>query len=60
VPLAAAATIAGLFWAGQPRIPGPLYNPSPSTEGLNAEVPEGQNLVVLKTNNPDITVLWLF
>jgi hypothetical protein len=60
LPLAAAATMAGLFLAGRPQISGPIYTPPPSLGGLNAEAPEGQNLVVLQTNNPDITVLWLF
>jgi hypothetical protein len=52
--------MAGLFLAGRPQISGPIYTPPPSLGGLNAEAPEGQNLVVLQTNNPDITVLWLF
>jgi len=60
VPLAAAATIAGLLLVENPRMPGDPYTPSEPAPGLAVEVPEGQNIAVLATNNPNITVLWFF
>jgi predicted anti-sigma-YlaC factor YlaD len=60
IPLAAAATAAGLFFTREPQLPGPLYAPPQTPVGLDVQAPEGQNVAVLKTNDPDITVLWLF
>jgi hypothetical protein len=60
VPLAAAAALVALFLGREPRLPGDPVLPLASTPGLGLEVPEGQNVAVLNTNNPDITVLWFF
>jgi len=60
VPLAAAATLVTLFLGGEPSLPGDSYLPPQRTAGLGLEVPEGQNAVVLTTDNPEITVLWFF
>jgi hypothetical protein len=60
VPLASAATLVGIFFTREPQLPGPPYTPPPASVGLDVQAPEGQNVAVLKTNNPDITVLWLF
>ena len=60
IPLAAAATLIGLILSREPQLPGPIYTPPPTPAGLGVQVPDGQNVAVLKTNDPDITVLWLF
>jgi hypothetical protein len=58
--MAAAAALAALFLGTEPQLPGEPYRPPPETPGLGLEVPEGQNVAVLATNDPDITVLWFF
>lgn len=60
LPLAAAAAMAALFLAREPQLPGDPYSPSQPDPGLGLEFPEGQDVAVLATNNPDITVLWFF
>ena len=60
LPLAAAAAMVGLFLGTDPQIPGNPYSPSPEAPGLGLEVPEGQNVAVLATKDPNITVLWFF
>lgn len=60
VPLAAAAALAALFLGREPVLPGDPVVPLATAPGLGLEVPEGQNVAVLATNNPDITVLWFF
>jgi len=60
LPLAAAAAIAALFLGRDPSLPGPPYTPPEAQAGLDVEVPEGNSVVVLETNNSEITVLWLF
>ncbi len=60
LPLAAAATLAALFLGRSPQLPGDPYQPAPEVPGLGLEVPEGRNVAVLATNNPDITILWFF
>ncbi len=60
VPMAAAAALVFLFLGREPTLPGPVYQPPPETPGLEVDVPEGQSVAVLQTNNPDISVVWLF
>ncbi len=60
LPVVAAAGLAWLFLAGPPPLPGPSYVPSAQAPGMAAEVPPGQNVAVLKTPDPTITVLWIF
>jgi len=60
LPLAAAAAMVALFLGSEPRLPGDPYLPPQRAPGLGLEVPEGQNVAVMATNDPDITVLWLF
>lgn len=60
LPLAAAAAMAALFLTREPSLPGPVYSPPPATTGLDVQVPEGRSVAVLETNNPEVTVLWLF
>ena len=60
LPLAAAAAMAALFLGSDPQLPGELYFPSQPQPGLGLEVPTGQDVAVIATNNPDITVLWFF
>jgi hypothetical protein len=60
LPLAAAATLAALFLGRSPELPGDPYHPVPEAPGLGLEVPEGRNVAVLATNDPEITVLWFF
>lgn len=60
LPLAAAAAVAALVLAREPSLPGPVYSPPPVVPGLEVEAPEGESVAVLETNNPEITVLWLF
>jgi len=60
VPLAAAASLVALFLGRDPNLPGEPVVPMASAPGLGLEVPEGQDVAVLATKNPDITVLWFF
>jgi len=61
IPLAAAAALVSLFLRTEPNLPGDPLPPSPSVSAsLDVGVPEGRNVAVLATNDPDITVLWLF
>jgi hypothetical protein len=60
IPVAAAAAIVSLLLLPEPQIPGDPYSPPEALPGLGLEVPEGQNVAVLATNNPNITVLWFF
>jgi hypothetical protein len=60
LPLAAAAVLAALFLGRPPALPGPPYSPPRLSAGLDVQVPEGTDVAVLKTNNPAITVLWLY
>jgi hypothetical protein len=60
LPLAAAAVLAAVFLGRPPALPGPPYSPPRSPAGLDVQVPEGTNVAVLETNNPAITVLWLY
>ncbi len=60
IPLAAAATLAGLFFGGNPSLPGDPYLLPERVEGLDLEVADGRDVAVLATDNPDITVLWFF
>jgi hypothetical protein len=60
LPVAAAAAMVALFLGSEPQLPGDPYLPAETAPGLGLEVPEGQNVAVLGTNDPDITVLWLF
>lgn len=58
--LAAAAGLAALLLGRTPPFPGPSYTPPGRPTGLGVETPLGQNVAVLETGDPDITVLWLF
>lgn len=60
VPLAAAAALVALFLGREPVLPGDPVVHLAQAPGLGLEVPEGQDVAVLATNNPDITVLWFF
>ena len=60
VPLAAAAALVALFLGREPALPGDPVSLSQPAPGLGLEVPEGRDVAVLATNNPDITVLWFF
>lgn len=60
VPLAAAAALVALFLGREPILPGDPVVPLITAPGLGLEIPEGQDVAVLATNNPDITVLWFF
>ena len=60
LPLAAAATLAALFLGRSKQLPGDPYRLAPEAPGLGLEVPEGRNVAVLATRNPEITVLWFF
>ena len=60
LPVAAAAALAALFLVRGPSLPGPAYSPPASPPGLDVQTPEGSSVAVLETNNPNITVLWLF
>lgn len=60
LPLAAAAAVAALFLGHRPSLPGDPYIPNQGAPGLGLETEEGQNVAVLATDNPDITVLWFF
>ena len=60
LPVAAAAAMVALFLGSEPQLPGDPYFPPELTPGLGLAVPEGQNVAILATNDPDITVLWLF
>lgn len=60
LPLAAAATLAGLFFGGNPSLPGEPYTVPQPAQGLGLEVADGRDVAVLATDNPDITVLWFF
>ncbi len=59
--LAAAAAVVALLFSGDPRLPGPEYYPAQEeTAGLDLRLPEGTSAAILETQNPNITVLWLF
>ena len=60
LPLAAAAAGVALLIPGEAPMPGAPYQPPRLAEGLELEVPDGTNVAVFETNNPDITVLWFF
>ena len=60
LPMAAAAAMAALFLGSEPQLPGDPYIPPELAPGLGLEVPEGQDVAVLATNNPEITVVWFF
>ena len=60
-PLALAAGLAALFLTREPQLPGEPYVPGvQAIPGLNVEAPEGRNVAVLETRDPDIKVVWLF
>jgi hypothetical protein len=60
-PLALAAGLAALFLAREPTsLPGPAFEPAQAAPGLDLEVPPGWTAAVLATDDPNITVLWLF
>jgi len=59
--LASAAAVIALLLGRNPSLPGPEYSvPQVEISGLDLQVPDGRTAAVLETNNPDITVLWLF
>lgn len=59
--LASAAAVIALLLGKNPSLPGPEYSvPQVARTGLDLQVPDGRTAAVLETNNPDITVLWLF
>jgi len=60
LPLAAAASLAILLMGREPPLPGRPYTPRATAPGLDVQAPDGEGVAVLETNDPDITVLWLF
>lgn len=59
--LALAAGLAALFLAREPTsLPGPAFAPAQGEPSLDLEVPPGWTAAVLATDDPNITVLWLF
>jgi hypothetical protein len=64
LPLAAAAGLATILVTRQD--PGALPGPDTATpaqeapEGLALDVPGGRNAAVLSTDNPDITIVWIY
>ena len=60
LPVAAAAAMVFLFLGSDPQLPGDPYLPTEQAPGLGLEVPEGHNVAVLATNDPRITVLWIY
>lgn len=60
LPLAAAAAAAAVFLAQPPALPGPAFTPPVGNGGLDVQPQGGNGLAVLETNDPAITVLWLF
>ena len=60
LPVAAAAAMVVLFLGSEPQLPGDPYLPPEPVPGLGLEAPEGRNVAVLATNNPEITVLWFY
>jgi len=60
LPLAAAAAMAALFLGQNPQLPGEPYLLPQAAPGLGLQVPDGKNIAVLTTADPDITVLWYF
>jgi len=56
LPLAAVATMVALFLGSEARLPGDPYIPPQRASGLGLEVPEGHNVAVMATSDPDITV----
>lgn len=60
LPLAAAAVLAFLLLGRQPALPGTPYRPPPTPVGLDVQAPPETDVAVLETDDPDITVLWLF
>jgi hypothetical protein len=60
LPLAAAAALAAILLLREPSLPGPLYSPPERAAAFEAEVPPDQNVAILATSDPNITVLWLF
>jgi hypothetical protein len=61
LPLALAAGLAALFIVREPRsLPGPAFAPAQEVIGLEVEVPPDRNVAILATDDPNITVLWLF
>lgn len=59
---ALAAAIVGLLVLGDrdEALPGTAFVPSLTAELPIVEPSAGQNVVVIKTDNPDITVLWFY
>ena len=61
LPFAAAALVAGLLALPTAEPPmGPSPPPPPPTTPPAVDVPDGRNVVVIPTSDPQITVLWFF
>lgn len=61
LPLAAAAALVALLLVSRsPTLPGPTYFPAVASRGLDLAVPEGTSAAIMETDNPNITVVWLF
>jgi anti-sigma factor RsiW len=64
LPLAAAATVGGLFLARrhQPATPtvAPLRMAAARPRPLDVQVPAGQSVAVFQTANPNIVVIWSY
>jgi hypothetical protein len=60
IPVAAAAILATLLLTHTPDLPGTRYEPPTEFGGLDVAVPEERTAAVLITDDPDITVVWVF
>jgi hypothetical protein len=60
LPLALAAGLAALLLLREPSLPGAPFTPPDRSAAFEVEPSPDQNVMVLATKDPNITVVWLF
>jgi hypothetical protein len=60
LPLALAAGLAALLLLREPSLPGAPFTPPDRSAAFEVEPSPDQNVMVLATKDPTITVVWLF
>lgn len=63
IPIAAAAVLAGLLvirYTHSPTTPTRPAAPPVANHGVTVAAPPGRNVAVLRTDNPNVVVIWFF